>query len=254
MTFAEHYSQVMALASANIKARYRKTVAGFVWVVMNPILMFSAQSMAFKAILKLQIPNFFVFLLGGLLPWIFITHTVDMTCTLLLERGTLLKSFKIHPLTVLWSQIIDNLVNFLAAFFILLAIIMSKGDVSSWHIVLLPIGMLILIVGVAAMCWLVSILQIFYRDVKYVVQFLTSVMFFLTPIFYPISFVPEQYKPLVMYNPFYALIEAVRTTIYQPDLDNIIFAFTRGSIVAVLFLGLAYLNWRRKKNEFYLKL
>lgn len=254
MTYGEHFNQVIALTAANVKSRYRKTFAGFIWVVLNPIMMFGAQSLAFKTFLKIQVPNFYIFLLGGLLPWIFIIQTIDMTVSMLQGSGQILKSFKLHPLTLLWSQVLDNLVNFLFAFLILLiALFFGEAEVTRF-IVLLPVGVLILIWGVSSMCWYLSILQIFYKDVRYVVQFVTSMMFFLTPIFYPASYIPEQYRYLVNFNPFYALIEPIRATIYNPSEEQITWAFTRGIICCLVFSFLAILNWRTKKNDFYLQI
>ncbi len=224
------------------------------WVVLNPIIMFGAQSIVFRLILRLEIPNFLVFLLGGLLPWIFTTQTIDMAIPLLQSQDQLLKSFKINPLVLLWSQVLDNLTNFIASFAILLIAIMFTGFELTWYVAFLPIALVILLIGVLGMSWFLAILQVFYRDTKYIMQFLTGIMFFLTPIFYPIHFVPEKFRIFIYFNPFYCLIESFRSTIYDPSIDKIMMAFARGAAFALFFFVIAYFNWRSKKNEFYLKL
>ena len=116
------FRQSIILAMANMKARYRDTIAGFIWVVLNPLIMFGAQSVAFKKFLRLDVPNYYLFLLGGLLPWIFLVNSLQMCTPVFEEKGPLLKSFKIQPLVVLSAQLFDNFVNFLFAFFILLSL------------------------------------------------------------------------------------------------------------------------------------
>ena len=71
--------QLISLTLANMKARYRKTFAGFLWVILNPIILYSVQSVVFRKILKIELPDYSLFLLGGLLPWIFITSTLEMS-------------------------------------------------------------------------------------------------------------------------------------------------------------------------------
>src|SRR5271154_4561101 len=98
--------QSRALAAANLKSRYRRTVAGFLWVVLNPLIMFGVQSMIFRHVLKIQISNYFLFLLSGLLPWIFITQSMDMCTSLFQANGGVLKSFHLNPLVLLTAQLI----------------------------------------------------------------------------------------------------------------------------------------------------
>lgn len=248
------WNQVSALTWANMKSRYRKTIACFLWVVMNPVMMYGAQSLAFKTFLRLELPNFYLFLAGGLLPWIFLTSTMDMTTTMLQQQGPLLKAFKISPFVLISSQLLDNFINFAAAFLIILTPIFFISEVSLTGLMFLPAALLILIIGVYALSWLLAVSQVYYRDTRFVVQFTTSVMFFLTPIFYPVHYVPEKYRHLIDFNPFYALIEPVRTTLYNFDPAVMTRSFIKGGIFVAVLVTLAYLNWRSKRNELYLHL
>jgi lipopolysaccharide transport system permease protein len=245
-------SQVMELAWANMKARYRKTYAGFVWVIINPLMSYGAQSLVFKTFLKLNIPNYFLFLLGGLLPWIFIVQTVDMCTTIFTRNAPLLRSFKVNPTIILFSQILDNLFNFLVAFLILLIPIVLIFDSFTPGMTLLPVAIVILMVGTFGISWLLSIGQIFYRDIPYVVQFMTSILFFLTPIFYPRSYVPDNYQWMIEINPFFAIIHPFRLCIHDFDLDQFLLVAAKGGAVSVGIFLLAFFYWRKKRNEFYL--
>src|ERR1035437_5970491 len=85
--------QVRALTVANLKSRYRKTFVGFLWVILNPLILYGVQSLVFMKFLKLQVPNYTLFLLSGLLPWVFIVQSVEMCTSLIVINGKLFKSF-----------------------------------------------------------------------------------------------------------------------------------------------------------------
>ncbi len=243
---------VKELTKANMKSRYRNTIAGFIWVIINPLVMFGIQSIVFKRFLRLNVPNYYLFLLSGLLPWIFITQTLDMCTPLFTNSGQVLKSFKINPLTILFSQVIDNLINFIAAFCLLfIPFIFWQIGFESNHL-LLPFAVLLLVFGVLGMCWFLASFQVFFRDTRYIVQFSISILFFLTPIFYPKEYIPEHLQFIILINPFYAIIEPFRILIYNFNLHDFLASYFRGILWVCGYWVLAILFWRRKRNEFYL--
>lgn len=253
MNFQVLKTQTLALASANLKSRYRNTFSGFFWVVFNPILMFGAQAFAFHFILRLNVDRFPLFLLSGLIPWLFVVQTLDMGTNALVTHGRLLKSFPIHPAVPLASQVIENLLNFVVAFMILLV---PVGILTGLHwesFLLLPLAMVILMVGTFSMLWWLSVLNVFYQDTRFVVSFLASVTFFMTPIFYPEGFVPENLQWIFLINPFYHLISPFRYAVLLP-FSPIFWERTLVSIVVVVgMFTLAYLYWRKKSSDIYFR-
>ena len=246
--------QIFAMTKSNMMSRYRKTFAGFIWVVMNPIIMYAVQSFVFRKLLKIAVPNYALFLLSGLLPWIFITMTIDMVTPVLDLSSDLLKSFRINPIVLVLSQALDNFFNFLFAFFIVLipSWFFMGGD---WRgVVFLPLILFSLMVTVCSACWFLATLQVFFKDVKFVVSFIFSIMFFLTPIFYPIDYIPEAYRYLVDLNPIYSQIEPFRYSIHEFNFPHLAKSLVKAYIVMFISIGVSYLYWRRKKNEFYLTL
>ncbi len=247
-----YIDQILLFTMSNMRARYRGTFAGFIWVVINPIILFSAQALIFKHVLKIDVQNYALFLAGGLLPWLFITQTFDMCIPILSGAGELLKSYRIHPSILIWSQILDNFFNFIFAFFIMLIPIVIFSGKYSFGFFFLPIALANIIVGVGAAAWGFSVLQVFYRDTKFIIQFITSVMFFLTPIFYPVSRIPESVRWMVDVNPFYRFIEPFRICIYSFSFGDFVQSMGISLIYTLGIVLLAYSFWRRRRNEFYL--
>ena len=110
------FEQAYVLTVANLKTRYRNTSLGFLWVLLNPILIYGAQSYAFGRILKIDVSHYNLFLVTGLIPWIFITQSIEMTTSSILVSAPILKNMPIHPFVILISTVLDNLINFLSLF------------------------------------------------------------------------------------------------------------------------------------------
>jgi lipopolysaccharide transport system permease protein len=245
------WRQVRFLTKSNLKSRYRSTVAGFLWVVINPVVLFGVQSFLFKTVLKLHVTNYSVFLLSGLLPWVFFSQSITMCTGIIVGSGRLLKSFPVHALVYIMAQLLDNLVNFLAAFILIgipVGVFANHWDLT---FLLIPIPVLILFAGVTGMCFSLAVVHVFFRDTLFIVNFLIQVIFFVTPIFFPPEYIPEQYRWIIQMNFIYYLIRPFRTLLYdfQPRLF-LLQSFT-GALVAAVLLGISALIWKRSRNAIY---
>src|SRR5258708_5886389 len=132
------WRQIIILTAANLKSRYRKTIAGFLWVIINPLLMFWVQSQIFIKVMKISLTNYPLFLLSGLLPWLFMTQSLEMSATIFNQMGSALKAFPVHPFVFLAAQLIDNFINFIAAFLVLLIPIVLFSSLSAVGLLFLP--------------------------------------------------------------------------------------------------------------------
>lgn len=243
---------IWRLTLFSLKARYRKTYAGFIWVVINPLLMYGAQGLVFKYFLKINIDNYMLFLLGGLLPWTFIVSCLNSGTSLFQSQARILKSFDVNPFVLICSQILDNTINFLAAFFLILIPLVIFGQTRTPGLFLLPISLVILVSGTIALTSICAILQVFYRDTRFVIPFLTSILFFLTPIFYPRELVPSNFQWAVDWNPIYILIQVFRSVIYDYSIYNFVDHFIKSTALSGLLIVMTYFYWKYKRNEFYL--
>ncbi len=254
MAFKMFWVQVSDLTLASIKSRYRRTFAGFIWVILNPLLMFGVQSLVFKKFLKLQIPEYYLYLLGGLLPWIFISQTIQMGTPVFISQAHLLKSFKINPLVLIASQVLDNFINFLASFAIILLPFFLFSDREALNLIYMPLVLIPLLVATMGFTISLSLLNVFYRDINFIMGFVFSLLFFITPIFYPRGFVPSDWQWMVDWNPFTYLIEPFRTLLWDPTMGNFWIKYLNSLGIATLSCLFAGYTWHRRRNGFYRKL
>jgi lipopolysaccharide transport system permease protein len=247
-------SQINVMARANMSARYRKTIAGFVWVIVNPIILFAAQAIVFKYFLKLQIDNYFTFMLGGLIPWTFLTSTILMGTPILQNSRELLKAFKINPFVLVCSQVFDNGINFVFTFIFLLIPVVLIDDVSLIGLIYFPIALVLMVISLGALVWSLSVLQLFFRDTAFVIGFLLNIMFFLTPIFYSEEFIPEPYRWMLNLNIFYMMIEPFRIAVHGFKFQVMMISLLKSLILAFTLSLISITVWRKRKNDFYVQL
>lgn len=254
MTLGQYWIQIQELTLASVKSRYRKTFAGFLWVFLNPVLQFGVQCLVFKQFLKLDIPNYYLFLLGGLLPWIFITNTISMGTPVFSSNSHLLRSFKISPLVILFSNIMDNFLNFVASVILILTPIYFFSDQALVNLMGIPLAIVPLLITTASITLMLSTLNVFYRDVNFVIGFVMNLAFFLTPVFYPRQFVPEKFRWIIDLNPFLYIIEPFRFLFLSPSWSEFFVWLLKSWAVALGFLFVSVIIWKRKRNEFYFRL
>lgn len=247
-------NQTLKLTSLSLKARYRNTFAGFLWVILNPIIVFGAQSIAFKTILKIDLPSYGLFLMSNLLPWIFILNNIQMNTSIFEVKAQIIKSFKVNPLIFIFSQILDNFINFLGSFFILFIYAFFANEPVPQNLFLLPISLLILILGSSCLSIICAVLQIFFRDLKFVIQFILNIVFFVTPIFYPIEYIPEKFRILLPLNIFYTLIKPFSLSIYNFNIVEYTNALLHATGLTILLVVATLSLWKKLKNEFYINL
>lgn len=235
-----------------MKSRYRKTIAGFLWVVLNPILLFGVHALIFKVILKVNIPNYFLFLLGGLLPWIFITNNILMaTNTFILQRDVI-KSFSISPLSLIFAHTMDNFINFFVAFIMLfLFLISSQTPTESNQFLVLPIAILSLLVFTLGLTIILATLQVFFRDIQFITQFFNNIMYLLTPIFYPPEYIPEKFRWLVDVNPYYIIIRPFQLSLNNYTNSTYSNSFCHSILLSISMSLLSYVVWKKAKTKIY---
>ncbi|MGK0367414.1 MAG: ABC-type polysaccharide/polyol phosphate export permease, partial [Thermoproteota archaeon] len=178
--------------------------------------------------------------------------TLTMTTPIYVSSAQLLKSFKLNPLVLVVAQVLDNLINFLFAFLVIcIPILFMSDDVNKMGLIFMPLNLLILIVGTLSASMFLSVLNVFFRDTNFVLQFAISILFFMTPIFYPLSYIPQNYRWLVSINPFYYFIEPFRNSLVDFQMEMYLISLGKAGIAVVTVSLVTYIYWRRKKNEFY---
>ncbi len=245
---------ILSLTMAQLKARYRKTYAGLVWVLVNPILTFWVQAIIFKIILKVDIAGYYVFLLTGIVPWIFITSSLVMTSGLFVNHRNALLALKFDPKVLLSSQILDNFINYVLSFFILSILIQNKNLLSFPVLGAFLLNSLLLLAFIYSLTFFVAIINVFFRDTQYILQFALGLLYFVTPIFYPRELLDSYLNYVVDFNIFYIFIELFQTSMWNEDYHRYGIVIMKAILAILTMTGITTLLWSKARHRIYLKL
>ncbi len=247
MNVDKQFHVMMTMTAANLKSRYRNTIYGFLWVVLNPLMLYFAQVFAFTMLFHGNFNNYPLYLLGGLLPWLFIVQSVDMCTGVFLNSSYILKNLPINPIILPFSQMIDNFINFIAAFFILITYFCIVGKLSVLVIFGLLIPILFLFLMTTALSTALAIINVRYRDLKFVVSFVFTVLYFLTPIFYSPSVVPSHIRWVLLKNPLYMLIQPFQEILMYGATDTYYFSLVNSAAVTLATMVVSFFIWKKMK-------
>lgn len=241
-------SLLKTLTVASIKSRYRNTIYGLVWVILNPISTYLVQIFAFSVIFQIRFPNYPLYLMSGLLPWIFIVQSIDMCTGIFLSGVQFLKNVPIPPILLPLVQLLDNFLNFFFAIFLVLIYFLYNQSITLEHIAWLVLPMLPLLLCVSSVCIIFSLFNAKYKDVKFIVNFIFSLMFYLTPIFYKIDQVPENVRHYIALNPIYIIIKPFQELLINGPNLNFFISMTHATLLTIIFLILAFFVWKKMKR------
>jgi lipopolysaccharide transport system permease protein len=235
----------------DIKVRYKQTVLGAAWAVLQPLLTMVVFSIFFGRLANVPSDGlpYPIFAYCALLPWqLFAKSLTDASNSLVTNRQLITKVY-FPRLAIPISAVIAGLVDFAIAFVVLLGMMFWYGITPTAAIVTLPLFILFAMITALAIGLWLSALNVEYRDVRYTIPFLTQFWLFATPIAYPSSLVPEAIRPFYGLNPMAGVVEGFRWallgTAQQP---GPLLPVSVATVLVLLFTGLLY--FRRTERTF----
>ncbi len=230
------------LTERDIKVRYKQTVLGAAWAVIQPVMLMVVFSIFFGRLAGMPSDGFPypIFAYCALLPWTFFANALSSSANSVLGSSNLISKVYFPRLIVPLASIGSWLVDFLIAALILLGL-MVYYDVG-WTLNLLAVPLLLFGVVVAALGagTLLSALTVAYRDFRYVIPFLLQFWMFATPVVYPASLVPARWQWLIELNPMTGLIEGFRSAFLGRPFDGMAIAISIGVSIVMLLVAVAY--------------
>jgi lipopolysaccharide transport system permease protein len=208
----EYRELLYFLTWRDIKVRYKQTVLGAAWAIIQPFFTMVVFSLFFGKLAKVpsdDIP-YPVFSYAALVPWTFFANGLSQSSTSLVASANLIKKVYFPRLVVPISAVISGGVDFVLAFVVLLGMMLFYGIVPTWNVAWLPLLLLLaLVTSLGVGLWLTA-MNVQFRDVRYAVPFLVQAWMFATPIAYPSSLLDEPWRTLYGINPMAGVVEGFR--------------------------------------------
>jgi lipopolysaccharide transport system permease protein len=234
----------------DIKIRYKQTILGGLWAVLQPLIAMLIFAALFGRVagMKGDGSPYPLFVFAGLIPWTFFQNAVGLAANSLVGSEQMIRKIYfpriLVPLATICALGMDMLISLG-----LMGFIMAYYH---WHISLSLLQLPLLILGTlfstAGLGLILSALNVQYRDIKYVVPFATQMAFFLTPVLYPASHAPQKLKALLFLNPMSGMVEGFRHALLGSQLSWQLFGISTGISVFLLFTGLYF--FRRMERTF----
>lgn len=240
------------LTSREIKSRYKQSILGYFWIILNPLLQMLVMSFVFSVFLKIpssyNIP-YNVFLYSGLLPWTLFVNSVSSSTTSLVDNETLLKKVYFPREIIIVATTIAKIYDFLLASTVFVVFLIFYKVQIGAIILYLPLILLIQIFFSLALSFFTSAFNLFYRDIQYLMNLVFLVWFYLTPVIYPVEIMPAKYRFIFQMNPMSVFMNALRRSIFGGgELNYLSLAIAVG--VTFFLFQLGYYVFKRLEGLF----
>lgn len=234
--------------------RFANSKLGGLWLILNPLSQVVIYSLILSNVLAAKLPGidnkhaYAIYLMGGLLAWTLFSEIVGKCLNLFIEHGNLIKKMRFPRITLPIIVVGFNLFNNMLLFICMLAIFLFLGHHFEVVIIwLLPLTILLALFS-AGLGLILGVFNVFMRDISQVVPIVLQMLFWFTPIVYPVGIIPLEYRHLLNFNPIYYFVGAYHDIIIygqSPSVDSVLII----SILAILFSILSLVIFRRASEE-----
>ena len=235
----------------DIKVRYKQTDLGATWAVIQPFMTMVVFSLFFGHLAKMPSDNvpYPIFAFAALVPWTFFANGLSQSSNSLVGSSNLITKVYFPRLVVPLASAFSGIVDFLIAFVVLVGMMLYYGLLPTLNIVWLPLFVLLAFVTSLGVGLWLSALNVEYRDVRYIVPFITQFWLFATPIAYPSSLLQEPWRTIYGLNPMVGVVEGFRWALLRSSsAPGPMIAVSSGAAVIILVIGAFY--FRRMEKTF----
>lgn len=206
------------LAWRDVKVRYKQTLLGVLWVVLQPVVSMAIFTVLFGILLQVDSGDvpYPVFAFAGLLPWNYFSQALNRSSTSVVNSSHLITKIYFPRLVIPLSSVLSSAVDFAISFCVLGALMVIYGIVPTTSLVVLPALILLAMVTALGFGLWLSALNVRYRDVNYLVPFVIQVWMYVTPVVYGSGLIPDRYRFLLSLNPMTGVVEGFRWALLGP--------------------------------------
>jgi ABC-type polysaccharide/polyol phosphate export permease len=244
-----HYRELTRnLVVRDLKVRYKNSVLGVLWSLLNPLLMTLVFTVVFTLMIPSSIKDYPVFFMCGYLPWTFLASSLTGATGSIVSNSNLIKKVYFPREILPLADVLSNLIHFLVALIVLFALIFVFQRDLTAAVLMLPLIIVTQIMFITGLAFLLSTANVFYRDTQHILAVVMQAWFFLTPIFYPITVLPDNAQMLGYtvniqlwirrLNPMASLVASYRDVLYRGEPTGLDFFFrTFVTCLAALIVG-----------------
>jgi ABC-2 type transport system permease protein len=244
----QHSDLIWYLVLRDLRVRYRRSTLGLLWTMLQPLMMMLVLYVVFSHVFRFDVYRYPVYVLAGILFWNFFQQSIVASMNSLRGNAGILQKLPVPKAVFPIASVLSGVVNLCLALVPLLAILLATGQRLEPALLFLPVAIILAAMFTLGAGLLLSPLAVFFSDVVELVGVVLVLLMYLTPIFYPMSIVPERFRWLVRYNPIRSVLEVFRDPIYYgkiPPLPHV----TVTLVIALLALLIGAYAFRKSSDR-----
>ncbi len=240
-SWKSHLNIIKEFAIQDFKVKYKNSIIGYLWSLLNPLLMLVTLYIVFSFIIKLEVGHYQLFLLLGIIIWNFLSEATTTSMESIISKGELIKKINFPAYTIIISSCVASMITLalnLLVFFSFMAVFRIKLTFAALCSPIYLIELIILVIGLS---FLLSGFYIKIRDLKYIWSFLLLIGFWITPIVYPETRIPLLFRKWYMLNPMSRIINGSRDALiyaFVPEVKQILITST--ICIAIFLIGVHF--------------
>lgn len=251
--FKKYLPLLKELVSRDLKTKYRRSALGFLWTVLNPLGMMLVLTVVFSTVFQQSIDNFPVYLMCGQLIFNFYNESSSMAMNSIVDNAALIKKVYLPKYLFPVSRVCTGLINMLTTFIALLIVILITRTPITWTIFLAVFPIMYALLFSLGAGMILSVLTVSFRDIKHLYGVIITAWMYLTPIFYPMSMLPERIAFFVRKNPLTIFVDMMRMVVLYNSVPPLIMHLKCWLVCGVV-LVLGFYMFKKKQDTFILKL
>jgi lipopolysaccharide transport system permease protein len=224
----------------DIKIRYRQTLLGGLWAVLQPLIAMLLFAALFGRIAGMRSANYpyALFVFAGLVPWTFFANAIGLASNSMVGSEQMIRKIYFPRLLVPLGTVAAFGLDIMISLAFMAVLMIHYRFVPGIHMILLPVFILAIFLVTSGFGLMLAAINVRYRDVKYVVPFATQMAFFITPVIYPISYVPAKIRAIVSLNPLTGIVEGFRYALLGGSISWVLVAGSLFAACAIFVAGL----------------
>lgn len=241
------------LAWRDIKVRYKQTIIGAAWSIIRPLLTMIIFTIVFNKVAKLPTEGnvpYAILVYAAMLPWQFFSNALSESSGSLVGNANLITKVYFPRLIIPASSVIVSLIDFAISFIILIALCVWYQYIPSWHIVFLPLFIVLVFFVAFGLGLLLTALNVKYRDFRYIIPFIIQFGLYISPVGFSSSIVPEKYQWAYSLNPMVGVIDGFRWCLLDQTSNLNSYSLIAAIIITVLVTGLGVQYFRKMEKSF----
>jgi lipopolysaccharide transport system permease protein len=250
--FFQYKDLLKQLVKRDVKLKYRRSILGYVWSILNPLMIMVIMTLVFSAMFNRKIENYPVYLITGRTLFEFMTSSTNAAMRSIIGNGALLKKCYVPKYIFPLAKVTSSLVDLVFSMGALLIVLVFTRTPITPYILLAPLVMLQLYLFCCGLGFLLASLNVFFRDVQHIYKAITTAWMYLTPLFYPIDQLPDKLRFCVKaFNPMYYYVAQFRDLIYSGRLPGPRI-FWGGWIIGIVMFIIGIIVFKKKQDKFIL--